>query len=85
MNARGVGPAAVGLAGLLLWAAVFWSGPLVNDVGWQLWIGREMNRGASLYGDIFEVWYDGANVIAETISGDTSPRMILRIRSSISS
>ena len=55
LNARGVGPAAVGLAGLLLWAVVFWSGPLVNDVGWQLWIGREMNRGASLYGDILEV------------------------------
>lgn len=55
MNARSVGPAAVGLAGLLLWAVLFWSGPLVNDVGWQLWIGRQMNGGAALYRDILEV------------------------------
>nr|WP_314443693.1 hypothetical protein [uncultured Sphingomonas sp.] len=43
------------LAGLLLWAAVFWSGPLINDVAWQLWIGRQMNAGALLYRDILEV------------------------------
>lgn len=55
MSASRFGPLAAGLIGLLLWAAVFWSGPLVNDVGWQLWIGREMNRGAALYGDILEV------------------------------
>ena len=55
MSVRRFGPAAIGLAGLLLWAAVFWTGPLVNDVAWQLWIGRAMNGGASLYGDILEV------------------------------
>lgn len=55
MSASRFGPVAAGLIGLLLWAAVFWSGPLVNDVAWQLWIGRQMNGGASLYGDILEV------------------------------
>ncbi len=55
MSARRFGPAAIGLAGLLLWAAVFWTGPLVNDVAWQLWIGRAVNGGASLYGDVLEV------------------------------
>jgi hypothetical protein len=44
-----------GIAGLLLWAALFWTGPLVNDVAWQLWIGRQINGGAALYGDILEV------------------------------
>lgn len=44
-----------GIAGLLLWAAIFWSGPLVNDVAWQLWIGRQINAGEALYRDILEV------------------------------
>jgi hypothetical protein len=34
---------------------LFWSGPLINDVAWQLWIGRQINGGAVLYGDILEV------------------------------
>jgi hypothetical protein len=55
LSASRFGPVAAGLIGLSLWAAVFWSGPLVNDVGWQLWIGRQMNGGAALYGDILEV------------------------------
>lgn len=55
MSAGRVTPAVGGLAGLLLWAALFWSGPLVNDVAWQLWIGRQINAGAALYGDILEV------------------------------
>ncbi|UUR08159.1 hypothetical protein [Sphingomonas glaciei] len=53
--ARGHAAALGGIAGLLLWAALFWTGTLVNDVAWQLWIGREMNAGAALYGDILEV------------------------------
>ncbi|NJC05812.1 hypothetical protein GGQ97_001605 [Sphingomonas kaistensis] len=53
--ARSNAAALGGIAGLLLWAALFWSGPLVNDVAWQLWIGRQINGGAALYGDILEV------------------------------
>ena len=41
--------------GLGLWLACFWSGPLINDVGWQLWIGRQLNAGATLYVDILEI------------------------------
>lgn len=55
MSAGRVSPELVGLLGLLAWAAIFWTGPLVNDVAWQLWIGRQINGGAALYGDILEV------------------------------
>ena len=55
MSGVRVSPALAGLLGLLAWAAFFWSGPLVNDVAWQLWIGRQINGGATLYGDILEV------------------------------
>lgn len=53
--ARSNAAALGGIAGLLLWAALYWTGPLVNDVAWQLWIGRQINAGAALYGDILEV------------------------------
>lgn len=43
------------LVGLAAWLAVFWRGPLINDVGWQLWVGRQINGGAQLYVDILEV------------------------------
>lgn len=56
MTARGQGaPLLTALGALLLWLAVFWSGPLINDVAWQLWIGQQINGGATLYGDILEV------------------------------
>ena len=45
----------LGLAAIALWAVVFWSGPLINDAGWQLWVGRQINGGARLYVDIMEV------------------------------
>lgn len=64
----------IGIAGLIAWAAVFWTGPLVNDPAWQLWIGQQLNRGATLYGDILEVnpplWFwVGAGI--ERIAGAT--------------
>ena len=40
---------------LLGWTAWFWNGPLINDVGWQMWIGRRMSEGALLYRDILEI------------------------------
>lgn len=43
------------LVALFAWAATFWNGPLINDVGWQLWIGRQLNEGARLYVDILEL------------------------------
>lgn len=43
------------LLGVAAWLAVFWRGPLINDVGWQLWIGQQLNSGARLYVDILEV------------------------------
>lgn len=48
-------PLLTALGALILWLVVFWSGPLINDVAWQLWIGQQINGGASLYGDILEV------------------------------
>ena len=45
----------VALVGLLLWVALFWSGPLINDAAWQMWIGRQLNGGDQLYRDILEV------------------------------
>lgn len=64
----------IGIAGLVAWAAVFWTGPLINDPAWQLWIGQQLNRGAALYGDILEVnpplWFwIGAGI--ERIAGAT--------------
>lgn len=48
-------PLVVVLAGMVLWLALFWRGPLINDVAWQLWIGERINGGAALYADILEV------------------------------
>ncbi|GAA4003800.1 hypothetical protein [Sphingomonas humi] len=48
-------PLLTGLAALIAWLILFWSGPLINDPAWQLWIGRQINAGATLYGDILEV------------------------------
>lgn len=48
-------PLLTALGALFLWLVVFWAGPLINDVAWQLWIGQQINGGASLYGDILEV------------------------------
>jgi hypothetical protein len=71
-----------GIAGLLLWAALFWTGPLINDVAWQLWIGRQINGGATLYGDILEVnpplWFwvgAGIERLAEA-TGSAGPRWL---------
>lgn len=49
------GPELWALMGVAVWLAVFWRGPLINDVGWQLWVGRQLNDGARLYTDILEV------------------------------
>lgn len=43
------------LAVVGLWLALFWRGPLINDVAWHLWIGERINGGARLYTDILEV------------------------------
>ena len=54
----GLGERWTGLLPALLvicWTGVFWNGPLINDVGWQMWIGRRMSEGASLYRDILEI------------------------------
>ena len=40
---------------LLGWTVWFWNGPLINDVGWQMWVGRRMSEGALLYRDILEI------------------------------
>lgn len=48
-------PLLTALGALFLWLVVFSSGPLINDVAWQLWIGQQINAEASLYGDILEV------------------------------
>ena len=67
-------PLLTALAALLLWLILFWAGPLINDVAWQLWIGRQINAGATLYGDILEVnpplWFwIGAGI--ERVAGAT--------------
>ena len=49
------GPEALALLGVVVWLALFWRGPLINDVAWQLWIGEQLNGGAGLYRDILEV------------------------------
>jgi hypothetical protein len=43
------------VVGLAAWLALFWRGPLINDVGWQLWVARQLNAGSELYADILEV------------------------------
>ncbi|WP_205478995.1 hypothetical protein [Sphingomonas arenae] len=48
-------PEITAFAALVVWVAVFWNGPLINDVGWQLWIGRQINSGSRLYVDILEL------------------------------
>lgn len=55
MTARPDRSLLIGIAGLVAWAALFWTGPLVNDPAWQLWIGRQLTGGAALYRDILEV------------------------------
>jgi hypothetical protein len=46
---------AAAVVAVLLWLALFWHGPLINDVAWQMWIGERLNGGARLYVDILEI------------------------------
>lgn len=50
---RWIMSAALGAIGL--WLALVWRGPIVNDVGWQMWIAARLNAGAVLYVDILEI------------------------------
>lgn len=48
-------PEAAALLAVIAWMAVYRGGPVINDVGWQLWVGQRVNDGARLYVDILEV------------------------------
>jgi hypothetical protein len=43
------------LLGVVLWLMLFWRGPVINDVAWQMWIAGRINSGAELYVDILEI------------------------------
>ena len=48
-------PILVALFGVAVWLALCWHGPITNDVTWQLWIGRRLKAGATLYVDVMEI------------------------------
>jgi len=45
---------AVALLLVVVAGALLWNAAMVNDVAWQLWIGRQLAHGATLYTDIIE-------------------------------
>ncbi|HEX7851022.1 MAG TPA: hypothetical protein VF485_14930, partial [Sphingomonas sp.] len=47
-------PLAVALLLVVAAGALLWNTELINDVAWQLWVGRQMAHGVVLYADIVE-------------------------------
>jgi len=50
-----VWPLAVALLLVVVAGALLWNAPMVNDVAWQLWVGRQLAHGINLYTDIIEI------------------------------
>lgn len=48
-------PLAVALLLVVMAGALLWNAPMVNDVAWQLWVGRQLAHGINLYTDIIEI------------------------------
>ena len=77
------GPELWAFLGVAAWLAVFWHGPLINDAGWSLWVGRQLNGGARLYVDILEVnpplwfWINAAVQTAAEATGIGGLQMLL--------
>lgn len=75
-------PEAAALLGLAAWLLCFRNGPLINDVGWQLWIGRRINEGAILYRDILEInpplwfWFGALIQRAAVLLGVSGPGLL---------